>query len=141
MCVDYRALNAITVKDHFPLPTVDEVLDELGSTCCFSKLGLTSGFHQIRLQPDDVHKTAFRTHDGHYEYRVTPFGLCNAPITFQSTMNEIFQPLLRKSVIVFFYNILVFSTDFEQHLSHLNDIFAILEHHQFFLQPHKCSFF
>ncbi|WVY93545.1 hypothetical protein V8G54_032633 [Vigna mungo] len=125
MCVDYRALNAITIKDPFPLPTVDELLDELGSTRCFSKLDLTSGFHQIRLQPIDVNKTTFRTHDGHYEYCMMPFGLCNAPATFQPTMNDIFRPF----------------TDFAQHLSHLHQVFEILEHNQFYLQPQKCSFF
>jgi hypothetical protein len=140
MCVDYRALNALTVKDRFPLPTIEELLDELGSARVFTKLDLTSGFHQIRLKDSDSAKTAFRTHDGHYEYKVMPFGLCNAPATFQATMNDIFRPLLRKTVIVFFDDILVYSASEELHLTHLAQVFDILAEHQFFLKLPKCSF-
>jgi hypothetical protein len=140
MCVDYRALNALTIKDRFPLPTVDELLDELGLARIFSKLDLTSGFHQIRLHPEDSPKTAFRTHDGHYEYCVMPFGLYNAPATFQATMNDIFRPLLRKTVIVFFDDILVYSDSEETHLHHLEQVFSLLADHQFFLKESKCSF-
>lgn len=140
MCVDYRALNALTVQDRFSLPTIDELLDELGSACVFSKLDLTSGFHQIRVAAQDTHKTAFRTHDGHYEYCVMPFGLCNAPSTFQATMNEMFRALLRKVVIVFFDDILVFSPDLQAHYNHLAQVFSILDNHKFHLKPSKCSF-
>lgn len=140
MCVDYRALSAVTVKDRFPLPTIDELLDELGKARVFSKLDLTSGFHQIRVNPQDVHKTAFRTHEGHYEYRVMPFGLCNAPAIFQATMNDIFRPLLRKTVIVFFDDILVYSDSLDSHIAHLSEVFDILESHSFHLKPSKCSF-
>ena len=140
MCVDYRSLNAITVRDRFPLPTIDELLDELGKARVFSKLDLTSGFHQIRVAPEDLHKTMFCTHDGHYEYRVMPFGLCNAPSTFQAIMNDIFRSLLRKTVIVFFDDILVFSSSMDEHAGHLSQVFSILNTHQFHLRPSKCSF-
>ena len=140
MCVDYRALNALTVKDRFHLPTVDELLDELGEARIFTKLDLTSGFHQIRLRPQDASKTAFRTHDGHYEYRVMPFGLCNAPATFQATMNDVFRPLLRKTFIVFFDDILVYSHSEELHISHLSQVFELLREHKFFIKLAKCTF-
>ncbi|XP_038972753.1 uncharacterized protein LOC103696780 isoform X1 [Phoenix dactylifera] len=139
-CTDYRALNAVTIKDRFPIPTVDDMLDELHGACYFSKLDLKAGYHQLRVHPDDVHKTAFRTHHGHFEYLVMPFGLCNAPSTFQAAMNSIFRSYLRKFILVFFDDILVYNATWELHISHLRTTLRILADHCFYLQPSKCLF-
>ncbi|CAA0823273.1 Uncharacterized mitochondrial protein AtMg00860, partial [Striga hermonthica] len=139
-CTDYRAMNAETIKGRFPIPSVDDMLDELAGSRYFSKLDLRAGYHQIRLHKADIPKTTFRTHQGHYEYLVMPFGLSNTPSTFQFAMNSIFKEYLRKFVLVFFDDILIYLKSWGEHLEHLRVVLEILEANSFHIKPSKCSF-
>jgi hypothetical protein len=122
------------------LPIIDELLDELQGALWFTSLDLSSGYHQIQMDPQDVHKTAFQTHNGHYEYKVMPYGVTGGPATFQLAMNSVLSPFLRKCVVVFIDDILIYSSNWTTHLHQLRAVFATLDQHHFKVNLSKCSF-
>ena len=140
MCVNYRALNSQTVRNRYPLPRIDDLIDQVQGSKVFSSLGLQSGYHQIRITEEAVPKTAFRTHIGLYEFKVLSFGLCNAPATFQATMNEIFAPYIGKFVLVYLDDILIFSKSQEEHREHLQLVVDLLRKHKLYAKLSKCEF-
>jgi hypothetical protein len=139
-CVDFRHLNAITVKTKYPVPVIEELLDELQGASWFSCLDLTAGYHQIRLAAGEEPKTAFQTHSGHYEFRVMAFGLSGAPATFLKAMNTTLHPVLRKCVLVFFDDILIYSHNFAEHVQHVRLVLELLAKDQWQVKLSKCLF-
>ncbi|GBG92422.1 hypothetical protein CBR_g55359 [Chara braunii] len=140
LCIDYRGLNRYTVKNSYPMPRADELFDRLADNRFFKKIDLRSGYHQIRVAPEDQPNTAFRSRFGHYEFTVMPFGLTNAPATFQTAMNDIFRGILEEYVFVYLDDMLVYSRTLEDHIRHLRDVLQRLRKHGFYAKLIKCRF-
>ncbi|GKB21782.1 putative reverse transcriptase domain-containing protein [Tanacetum coccineum] len=140
MCIDYRELNKLTVKNRYPLPRIDDLFDQLQGSQFFSKIDLRSGYHQLRVHEDDIPKTAFRTRYGHFEFTVMPFGLTNAPAVFMDLMNRVCRPYLDKFVIVFIDDILIYSKTQEEHVEHLRLVLGLLKKEKLYAKFSKCEF-
>ncbi|GJU96373.1 putative reverse transcriptase domain-containing protein [Tanacetum coccineum] len=140
MCIDYRELNKLTVKNRYPLPRIDDLFDQLQGSSVYSKIDLRSGYHQLRIREEDIPITAFRTRYGHYEFQVMPFGLTNAPAVFMDLMNRVCKPYLDKFVIVFIDDILIYSKNKDEHEKHLKIILELLKKEQLYAKFSKCDF-
>nr|GFB68717.1 putative reverse transcriptase domain-containing protein [Tanacetum cinerariifolium] len=140
MCIDYRELNKLTVKNRYLLPRIDDLFDQLQGSSVYSKIDLRSGYHQVSVREEDIPKTAFRTRYGHYEFQVMPFGLTNAPAVFMDLMNRVCKPYLDKFVIVFIDDILIYSSDEKEHEEHLKEILELLKKEELYAKFSKCEF-
>ena len=140
LCIDYRQLNKMTVKNKYPLPRIDDLFDQLKGASFFSKIEMRSGYHQLRIKDTDVHKTAFRTRYGHYEFLVMSFGLTNAPAAFMDLMNRVFRPYVDQFVVVFIDDILMYSKDQENHDTHLQVVLETLRKERLYAKLSKCEF-
>ena len=140
LCIDYRELNKVTIRNQYPLPWIDGLFYQLQGARVFSKIDLRSSYHQLKIRSEDVPKTAFRSRYGHYEFLVIPFGLTNAPTAFMDLMNRIFQPYLDQFVIVFIDDILIYSDSKEDHEEHMRVVLQILRENQLYAKFSKCQF-
>jgi hypothetical protein len=129
LCIDFRQLNKVTIKNMYPLPRIDDIFDQLKDAKIFSKIDLRSGYHQVRIKEEDIRKTTFRTRYGHYEFIVVPFGLSNAPVVFMCLMNGVFREYLDKFIIVFLDDICIYSKSKEEHKHHLRMVLKVLKEH------------
>jgi hypothetical protein len=141
LCIDYRQLNKVTIKNKYPLPRIDDLFDQLGGGSIFSKIDLRSRYHQFRIKGEDIHKTAFKTRYGHYEFVVVPFGLTNALANFMCLMNNVLSKFLEKFVLDFIDDLLIYSKNREEHEEHLRLVLQVLREHQLYAKFSKCNFF